>query len=773
MSITLALEEQLSSMDANTPKPTQSHKNFRSPTKENDKKTTDSLAAEFGINAENLATRRAFIRLTAHDAEIMAELIPWAQSVAPQIAKEFYDWQFEFPNTASFFDQYAKRQGTPVAALREKLEKSEHSYFLSLFEGASTEWGLEYFESRLKIGELYSGIDFPMKWFIGGYAELQRLTAVHLRQTLSDSTKLIESLEVFGRVLNYDQQAILDSFVMRLMESMSIDIVSIEPDRDADRTEHLDQAKQASSTIVAQVDALAADRLHDPVLRLTIPSAGRVGHSLGRLQEHLAKIAEQADVLAAGNLQSEKLEPLKNVNSSRVLASSMSRLLHAQNQVATVATAVAHGNMDVTIESHSDADTLSVAIQALVENIRRLIAEMGRMAEAHALGNIDAVIPADSFEGAYRTVAQGVNDMVAEHVAVNKKAMACAAEFGRGNFEAVFEQQSGQRTFMNEVIEGIRNNLKNLIADTDLLAKAAAQKNLRARVDANRHLGDYRKIIAGINSTLEAVVEPLRATGDNANTIANSAEELTATSRAMADGAEATASQANSVSAQSQEVSTSVTNVAASSEEMLSAIREISRNAHEAARIAKSAVEVALSTNETIGQLGESSKQIGKVIKVITSIAQQTNLLALNATIEAARAGEAGKGFAVVANEVKELAKATANATEEISHKIEAIQSDTKKAVGAIGEVSSIISQINDISNSIASAVEEQTTTTNEIGRNVHEAARGTNAITKSIAGVANSAKETARGATETQHAAQALTELAATMQKFVRAFDF
>ena len=184
----------------------------------------------------------------------------------------------------------------------------------------------------------------------------------------------------------------------------------------------------------------------------------------------------------------------------------------------------------------------------------------------------------------------------------------------------------------------------------------------------------------------------------------------------------------------------------------------------------KNAVGVAEQTNQTVGKLGESSIEIGKVIKVITSIAQQTNLLALNATIEAARAGEAGKGFAVVANEVKELAKQTAQATEEIGQKIDAIQADTKGAVQAIGEITTIINQINDISNTIASAVEEQTVTTNEIGRNVAEAAKGSGEIAKNIAGVATAAQDT-RGAADTQNAAQALSVMAAELQNLVGRF--
>ena len=158
---------------------------------------------------------------------------------------------------------------------------------------------------------------------------------------------------------------------------------------------------------------------------------------------------------------------------------------------------------------------------------------------------------------------------------------------------------------------------------------------------------------------------------------------------------------------------------------------------------------------------------------MITSIAEQTNLLALNATIEAARAGEAGKGFAVVANEVKELANQTAKATDEISSKIQAIQTDTEGAVDAIGEISMVINQINDISNTIASAVEEQTATTAEISRNVNEAATGSEEISRNISGVAQAAQDTSAGIDRNQVAANELADMAAELQKLVSRFKY
>jgi methyl-accepting chemotaxis protein len=263
----------------------------------------------------------------------------------------------------------------------------------------------------------------------------------------------------------------------------------------------------------------------------------------------------------------------------------------------------------------------------------------------------------------------------------------------------------------------------------------------------------------------------LKEIAQSATTLASAAQELTSVSQQMAANAEETAAQANVASAAAEQVSKNVSTVATGTEEMGASIREIAKSANEAARVATTAVKVADTTNVIVAKLGESSAEIGNVIKVITSIAQQTNLLALNATIEAARAGEAGKGFAVVANEVKELAKQTAKATEDISRKIEAIQGDTKGAVEAIAQIGKIINQINDIQNTIASAVEEQTATTGEISRNVSEAALGSSEIAENITGVAQAARSTTEGASNTKNSADELSRIALDLQKLVSEF--
>lgn len=335
-----------------------------------------------------------------------------------------------------------------------------------------------------------------------------------------------------------------------------------------------------------------------------------------------------------------------------------------------------------------------------------------------------------------------------------------------------------------DIAEGQGDLTKRLAADsTDevgQLAKwfnqfvARLQDSMRLVATEVGHLQRASSGLAAVSVDMSSQTDDLGRSADHAalavdqasrsiDHIATAAEEVSTQVATVAEASEHASSNMKNVGQASQNTSRNLRGVAKSAEqmshavqvvataveEMYASLNEVAKNAGRGANMTSSASTQAELTSNTVNSLGSAAKEIGDVVDMIRGIAAQTNLLALNATIEAASAGEAGKGFAVVANEVKELAKQTARATEDIREKVEGIQGNTQSAVNAIRKILQLITEIDAIMHAIASAVEEQTATTNEISKSIAKAAASANTVSEKMTSAARESEGAATGVQE------------------------
>lgn len=247
--------------------------------------------------------------------------------------------------------------------------------------------------------------------------------------------------------------------------------------------------------------------------------------------------------------------------------------------------------------------------------------------------------------------------------------------------------------------------------------------------------------------------------GKQANDFTGGAIEMNERSSSVAVAAEEMSANMNSVAAATEEASTNITLVSDATADMSQTINEISVNTAKTQDIASQAVAQAQSASTRVDELGSAAARIGKVTETITEISEQTNLLALNATIEAARAGEAGKGFAVVANEIKELARQTAEATLEIKTQIDGIQSTSSNTVAEIQQITKVINEVNEIVVVVVAAVEEQNVTTNEIAENISQATLGIQEVTENVSQSSIVADEVAQDISQVSSEANDITD--------------
>jgi len=304
-------------------------------------------------------------------------------------------------------------------------------------------------------------------------------------------------------------------------------------------------------------------------------------------------------------------------------------------------------------------------------------------------------------------------------------------------------------------------------------------RSIQAMTESLRKL--IREITQGVQTMASCATELASVSGETASSVKTMSGKTTT----LAAAAEESSTNTVSVAASMEEATTNLTSVAGATEEMSATVAEIASNAEKARVISGQATTQAQTISAMMQQLGQAAQEIGKVTETITDISSQTNLLALNATIEAARAGAAGKGFAVVANEIKELARQTASATEDIKAKIAGVQTSTGSAITDIEKIAGVIGEMGNIVSSIAAAIEEQATVTKDVAHNIGQASTGvkdanervaqtatvSKSIAQDVAGVNSAVVHIRQGGEQVQASAMQLSALSEQLKSLVGQF--
>jgi methyl-accepting chemotaxis protein len=465
----------------------------------------------------------------------------------------------------------------------------------------------------------------------------------------------------------------------------------------------------------------------------------------------LTDLRDMCDAHEAGNM-SVMMDQDKYVGDFRLVVQSVNEMVGEYiDETKTVMDCVGeygNGNFSATIkEFPGDKAFINKSVKRISGNLKGLIDSVNWVSAEHEKGAIDMRLRDDMFKGDFSILAKCVNKMVESIIDMNDKAMSVVKAFGEGDFNAPLEQFPGKKGEINIIIEQVRANLKALNSDAQILANAAREGRVTVRADANKHLGDYRKIVEGMNETLDMIVTPI-------STVKNAAEAINTAAKEIAQGN-------SDLSRRTEDQAANLEKTASSMEELAATVKQNADNAKQANQLALTASSVAVKGGEavnevvsTMGAINDSAKKIEDIISVIDGIAFQTNILALNAAVEAARAGEQGRGFAVVAGEVRNLAQRSASAAKEIKELIADSVNKTaegtrqvESAGNTMQDIVTSVQRVTDIISEISAASQEQSSGINQVNdavTSMDEVTQQNTALVEEAAAAAESLMEQA-----------------------------
>jgi methyl-accepting chemotaxis protein len=464
------------------------------------------LSELFGIDEENLARRRELTRLGDAEREILSKLQPWAERVAPDMVRDFYDHQLGFAPTREFFEGVARARGVSVPTLRARLEDHQRNYFLDIFRWAEHGWGLDYYERRLAIGRAHDQIDLPLKWYLGHYAEYQRLVRKYLREHFDDEAFRARAAEAISRVFNYDMQAVGDSYLLSVFESMGLDLTSIQLAAGRDRTEHVREMKQRFRQAVQELSRLS------PALREASGELTGVAHSMRESAMVTSAQADTASAAAHGiNTQVQAI-----AGASQHLDALMAEISHQAGEASQSSQQAA----EATTEAQQRVEGLGMdgeEIRSLVDNVAAVAEQASLLALNASLASAETEVQQETDSSARADQAHGLSQQANDSLGEIRSQASGIQRETRSALQALEE--------VSEIVGAVHER-QQAIADAAARQSAMTQDATRSTAELATAGGSISQVVSAVAKTAHDTKESADRLAEVAQVLAETAEEL-------------------------------------------------------------------------------------------------------------------------------------------------------------------------------------------------------------------------------------------------------